>query len=363
VTNHRLGLLAIVLTLSACGSGSPTTANYTASCATALPGSAAAAPPDLPTNSAVGRATLIYSACPQCGAWLVTEDGALYNVAPLRRTPIADLPNPGPTAGTSAVVMGPVAPPEPMWGLRLSPDGRWLAQPGDGEVLIRDLTSTTVRRVAPTVNNTAWSDDGRLIVLSANGSGSDRELLDLETGQRQQVRLGQAYRWWRVAAVLGQHELLLEQSYNMESPDPDPRRETFVVTDPATGAVLREHTVDFGQDMPGGQDVPGRGAVGGRLIVRVTTMSKTDPGAVLIADLTAGRVIARYPLPMETPAGYGFWHAGRVAGDGVLLIRDYSFGGAPSAFDPIQIFSLNVSTGERRLTCTLPPHSQLILRW
>jgi hypothetical protein len=240
-----------------------------------------------------------------------------------------------------------------MSGVRLSPDGRWLLRPGEGGVVIRDLLTTEVRSV-PGYRFTpgAWSDDGRWLVLDNDQSGPD--LLDLTTGQRQPIRFDQSHTGWRVDAVLGPHEVLLQQVYDYDRRDPDPRHEMYVTSDPASGAVLREYPVDFGAGGVGA-------TAGGRLILGTTLTTAKDPGQVIVADLYRGAPLARWPFPAEYPAGYGFWTAGRLGGDTIVLVRDYDFGGEPPRSDPVQLFTLDVTTGERRLVCTLPPRTQLIL--
>jgi len=109
--------------------------------------------------------------------------------------------------------------------------------------------------------------------------------------------------------------------------------------------VLKQYPVDFGEGGVGG-------TADGRLIVSNTTSTPKDPGQVIIVDLYRGGPIAQWPLPAESPPGYGFWTAGRLGGDTVVMVRDYDFGGEPPRSDPVQIFTLDVATGERRLACT-----------
>jgi hypothetical protein len=347
-----LCLLAMLLALASCARAPVAAPHRPAGCADGLPGSEAGAPSDLPADRAVGRGVLVYRPCADCGAWLVTEDGARYGVPPVPWPPPVTYPAPG-TSPLGAPL--PETPRDPMFGLRLSPDGRWLLRPGVGTTLVRDLAGTTERHVAH-VDIGAWSDDGRWVV-SGDGQDGDAALVDLTTGERRPVRRDEEYRWWRIAAVLGRDQVLLARAYNREDSDPDPRRETYVVIDPATGAVRRELSVDFGQTQ-----VSTEGSVigGGSLVIQAIT-APADPGEVIVVDLATGRVRARHRLPAEQPAGYGFWHVAGLAGGEVVLVRSYSFGSPVPKSDPIQVFAMDVSTGRRRLTCTLPPRSELML--
>jgi hypothetical protein len=189
------------------------------------------------------------------------------------------------------------------------------------------------------------------------GDDPDPELFDLTTGERRPVRRSEAHHWWRIAAVLGPDQLLLARAYNREESDPDPRHETYVVIDPATGAVRRQITVDFGQSDVA---VGGAGVRNGLLVVQ-NADTGTGPEEVIIVDLSTGRVQGRHRLPAEQPAGYGFWRVAGLTGGQVVLVRDYSFGSPVPKSDPVQLFAMDVATGQRRLTCTLPARAELIL--
>jgi len=121
--------------------------------------------------------------------------------------------------------------------------------------------------------------------------------------------------------------------------------------------VRRELSVDFGRS----QVLAEGSVIGGGLLVIQAASAPADPGEVVVVDLATGRVRARHRLPAEQPAGYGFWHVAGLAGGEVVLVRTCSFGSPIPKSDPVQVFAMDVSTGRHRLTCTLPPRSELLL--
>jgi hypothetical protein len=256
---------------------------------------------------------------------------------------------PVPTLTSPLTYDPPPSPPpiDPMFGLRLSPDGRWLVRPGPGYTVVRDLTGTKQLTLA-SKDIGAWSDDGSWVAITDRGAVS---LDDLDTGATIPVRLDEAHAGWQINAILGPHEVLLQRFDPNGDQNPTPARE-FATVDPANDRVLHQYTVDF--DSPGAE---------GHLVAWTTdSMFATadGPPEVIIASLDTGHITARYPLPKDDPRVE--WYAERMAGDGVVLIRLPKLGDPTAPDDPVQFFNLDPRTGARQATCVLPPKTRFILR-
>lgn len=349
-------LAALVVSLAGCGpAGLPTAQPSSAGiCIADLPGEEAR-PQPLPADRAVGRGTLIYRPCPDCGAWLVTETGDRYEAPPppAPPKPTAPLPDASPLAGPPPLPL----PPDPMFGLRLSPDGRWLAQLGFGGLLLRDLAGTEVRRVGGGFPG-AWSADGRLLVVdSPQRVGTDSgttELVEVTTGKRRPVHLP----WGQVLAVLGPDEVLAARGYNRENGDADPSRETYAVVDPASGTIRREITVDSGRQT---RSHPDATIAMGNLLVSVISSTDRSTEEILAVAVDSGRVIGRHPLPADAPGGYPAWRVAGISGRGVVLERRVNIGSPTPLVEPLQLVLMDPVTGKRGPSCTLPARSQVIL--
>src|SRR6185369_11490498 len=213
------GAVLAVLTGCSVPAGSVVAPSYVPSCPPDVASSAQSSPPDLPADIGVGPGVFVYRPCPHCGAWLLTRSGRRYALPTIPRTPLVPAV---PTGGIAPFTVPIPVAPDPLSGVRLSPDGRWLLRPGDGDVVMRDLRTTEVRHLpGHRFTPGAWSDDGRWLVLDNDQSGPD--LLDVTTGQRQPIRFDQSHAGWRVDAVLGPHEVVLQQAYDYERRDTDPR--------------------------------------------------------------------------------------------------------------------------------------------
>lgn len=314
----------------------------------------------LPEDRPVGRGTLVYRPCPNCAPALVTGSGEQYHLVgpPPRAQPTAPLPDASPG---SAPPPAPIAL-DPMFGLRLSPDGRWLVRADYEGLLLRDLTGTATRRIGRG-DLGAWSADGRFVVMVSRVPGTDTgttELVEVATGTRRPVRLP----WGQVLAVLGPDKVLAARGYNREQSDPDPSRETYAVVDPATGTVRREITVDAGRQT---NTYPGATIAMGNLLVGVLSPLDGSTQEILAIAVDSGRVIGRHRLPDEAPGGYPAWRLAGISGDQVVLIREVSFGspspGAPGTVSPspVRLFLMDPVTGDQRPACTLPARSEVIL--
>ena len=331
---HIKAVLALIIATSVAGCGT-TTAQRPSLGAPTCPASLATAtttPPDLPDNRSVGRGSLVFRPCPTCGARLLTENGDVYNLPalPVGPTPPITFTSP---PGIPIENLPKPQPFDPMYGVRLSPDGRWLLRPRLGGMVLRDLTGTTVRDLAYTSASWAWSDDGRWLVVN----DQDRTALyDVDSDRRAPIRMGNGHNGWWIVQILSQDEVLLQYPYNGEDRDHDPHHETYVAVDPTTGQVRREFPVSFGDAYEGRPE--------GRLIVTGTP----DQRQVVFFDLFQGRETTRHDLP----AGKKWWVA-RLAGDVLVLIHT---DGAT------ELYSYQLNTGDHHLTCTLPPNTELILR-
>jgi hypothetical protein len=338
------GLLSAGLT--ACGSKPPATSAAPATCSPRLAslGAVTGASP-LPDGEPVGRGVLIYGPAAGGVAWLVTQSGTVYTVPALgpRR---GSTPTPTPT---EPIPPAPPPPPvDPMFGLRLSPDGRWLVRIGPGYTTIRDLTGDRVLTLPPS-DLGAWSDDGRWLAVTYP-SGRTMNLTDLDTGEKIPVRLDQAHALWQLNAIFGPHEVLLQRYIAHGDENPSPAKE-YATIDPTDGRVLHQYTVDF--------DGPG---AAGHLIAWTTESHFStihDPREIIVASLDTGHITARLPLPATDP-GIS-WFAERAAGDTVVLTRTPRSGDPSAPDDPVQLFNLDPVTGTRQLTCTLPSRSTVIL--
>jgi hypothetical protein len=156
--------------------------------------------------------------------------------------------------------------------------------------------------------------------------------------------------------------LLREPPHERNDPRP-----TFLVVDPDTGAIRREYPMDFDSAMVG--------AVRGRIIPTINA-NHDNHDEVVIADLEAGGVVARHALPAPEGDIEPSWAAYRVVDEGVVLVtRPYHRSPpAPSPTDPsqppvsqpvwaepVEIFRLDVVSGQRQLTCRLPGWSEVVI--
>ncbi|HEX6871008.1 MAG TPA: hypothetical protein VF163_07920 [Micromonosporaceae bacterium] len=296
---------------------------------------------------------LVFRTCHDCGANLVTESGEIYNLPPISTPSLVITPTDLPSAEPIEAGNRPL---DPMHGLRLSPDGRWLARHDVGGLRLRDLTSTRTLRIdrGPQSDDGAWSNDGRWLVVSDR---QEPTLWDLESGMAHPIKVPEQYRGWRIVSVFGPDQVMLRETYaRSESeavPDPDRSHEMYVTIDPATGAVLHEYPVDVGDRLE---------LVSGQYLIWITQDIKREPNEVVVGDLFEGGVVARFSLPVESPPGYQFWGIWRFADGGVVLIRDFAFDFPPVRADPVQFFTLDLASGERTLVCTLPPMVEYLLR-
>jgi hypothetical protein len=279
---------------------------------------------------------------------LVTDSGAVYSVPALPAVP--DTPALTPTETYTGPTMTP-EPVDPMYGVRLSPDGRWLARMhGFLHWSLRDLT--TGDDLAITADGLGpWSDDGRWLALQG-GYGQPTYLADLETGTNREVHLDQAHHRWQITAILGPGQVLL-QRYDERGLDENPMPGyDYATVDPGSGEVTREYTLD--------SSIPSTAQ--GRVIAWTTGSNyetKDEPDEVLLASLETGHVTARFPLPAEPE--HIAWYAWRTAGDGVALVRETD-SGTPGPAVAVRFYTLDQTTGARELTCTLPGGSQFVVR-
>ncbi|MDG4820554.1 hypothetical protein O7635_01635 [Asanoa sp. WMMD1127] len=97
----------------------------------------------------------------------------------------------------------------------LSPDGRWLAYAAGGELVLRSIADTQVRRV-PDSDVTGWSVDGRLVVLSERRSDGRppqvATVLDPATGATRTVSIPDPA-WWAPRGLATNGELVLSERH------------------------------------------------------------------------------------------------------------------------------------------------------
>lgn len=113
-------------------------------------------PPVLPTDKAVGPASVAYASCAAngCYGYLVLPDGTQYRLAEARQQK------------------------DKVLSVSLSPDGRWLAQVVPGAVVMRDLAGTKTHRVPGYINVFEWSPDSRWVQLMPRDSTQHGSHLD-----------------------------------------------------------------------------------------------------------------------------------------------------------------------------------------
>ncbi|MEV6963545.1 hypothetical protein AB0M47_00390 [Hamadaea sp. NPDC051192] len=141
----------------------------------------------LPSDRAAGDGIAVYRPGRTKGpVYLLTSTGTQYALPVLGDTAP---PSPVPSPGASAVE--PLPPDayevDPMFGVSLSPDGRYLARPVYPRLTeIRDLRGTAVLRLATGELPQAWSADGsRLIVRVADGGFKEHYVaVEIRTGGR-----------------------------------------------------------------------------------------------------------------------------------------------------------------------------------
>ncbi|HEY7226181.1 MAG TPA: hypothetical protein VH561_21605 [Micromonosporaceae bacterium] len=258
----------------------------------------------LPTDHGVGRTSLIYQAASGAATYLVAQDGTQYEV------PV------NPLSGTLDAETFKKFP------LELSSDGRWLVAVGPDATTLRDLTSTTVRRLEH-ARPGAWSPDGQWLVYYRD---HDAFLLNLGSGQS----------WPMATAQLGDGELALAlpesdgqvvtgwfyggfDEMRLEWTDPVNGRQTrsLAVTE---GGILKpyEHLswqLLLAQCAGIVADVRSLGG-GGSLLVGIydepevrSCTDYSDPRAVdyAVVSTTTGRVTSRLNLPAAAagPSWYG----------------------------------------------------------
>ncbi|MBB5867098.1 hypothetical protein F4553_000477 [Allocatelliglobosispora scoriae] len=351
-------LLIAPLALTACAQATaePDQAGpgYPPVCLTGLP-----AEPDGPVlaGQGVGAGVLVYRSAGEPGrdAWLLTENGRFVKLPPVPVPPPPATPDP-----QSSLLPGATAEPQkpldPMFGVHLSPDGRWLSRPSVafGSTL-RDLTGETVVRLPGVFDPGQWSSNSRWLTtrpLSPGGS-SAYERHEVATGEKIEVRLpdrnGEA---WQVIGVRDDGTLVMTRMWDGENRDPDPRHESYSIVDPVTGAEVHRTTIDFGDDSTGPFG----------LVVDSTMFSgsNTGTGAVTAWDLRTGRQLWRHSYQAESPLDYQFWGMGGVSGSSVTVIRNHSMG-SPSFADEIEVHRLRRTDGAASLACLLPPNAELVL--
>ena len=345
-------LVTVLAVLGACApasspSGAVASAGVTCPPRFASADAAQSATP-LPDGEPVGRGVLLYAPASDAVAWLITESGAVYSVPTLLDRPGLA---PVPTLTSPLTYDRPPSPPpvDPMSGLRLSPDGRWLERPGPGYLAIRDLMGTRQLTLASS-DMGAWSDDGDWTAIT-DIRKTTLSLYDLDTGTTIPVRLDEAHALWHLNAIFGPHEVLLQRFDPRGDENPTPGKQ-YATVDPSDGRVLHQYTVDF--DSPGAEGH----------IVAWTTDSRLAPAdgprEVIIGSLDSGNITARYPLPSDDPRVD--WFAVRTAGDHVVLIRTPRLGDTTAPKDPVRFFNFDPTTGARQSTCVLPPQTHFVLR-
>jgi DNA-binding CsgD family transcriptional regulator len=227
--------------------------------------------PLLPGGHAVGRGLIAYRACPHtCTAYLMLADGTQYRLALPTGDP-ACCPN-----RTAAERDLPVS---------ISPDGRWLAIADGGEVRLRDLTSSVVRRAAVT-DIIAWSPNGRFI-LGDCPNGVCRVEVDTDASTPMDPRARGVDNTGRVIIAFSS---IAVSSINVQITDPD-------ATAAITGGQLLHGTEAFA--IPGSDAAAVRVAFGdqGWYAAIAFEARNRRPSALVLGNFTDGSVAGRADLP------------------------------------------------------------------
>ncbi|MFC6019158.1 TolB family protein [Plantactinospora solaniradicis] len=309
-------------------------------------------PAPLPATGTVGRGVLLYgrSAAEAGPPVLLTDDGRQHRLA---------------EAVTSKDGLTYTYP-------SLSPDGQWLGEQRAGRYVVRSLVGTARFELTDGYAPVAWSPDNRWLLLTDNLHETEPAIrLDLTSGARQPVPVGDRQRW-RAVAVLPGGDVLLNPIWldNTRWRDLDVR-----VVDPVTG--LDRHRIErdlnpYLRTNEGRTWDPPRLSPDGRTIwlgvVRVDRPEQGTPGldaggSLLLVDLASGE-IRRTDLPRPTAtrkAGRGPTPTPPVASgrmepigylpEGVLLRTTDKRGDALRIMDP--------ETGATGLVTELPARGEM----
>ncbi|MEU7980864.1 hypothetical protein AB0B63_20305 [Micromonospora sp. NPDC049081] len=241
--------------------------------------------PPLPTD-AVRPAVLAYAPCAHgCNALAVLTDGRQFEVPP----------------DPDGVFTG---------ALSLSPDGTWLGYPSSGEYLIRNLTSTQVRRLAPPsegrrIGAVAWSaDSSKLLLFNEPRLGGDATytMLDVATGKVTTPRVPAGD---RAVGILPGGAVLHRPG--------TPTGQTLALS--ATDG--RAFPIDLGDRLRGGETVLAVQVApdGTRVYVTVGTLVPGGLSTAVIAATLTGEVRPRQDLAGPV----GFWELVGIGPDGPVF--------------------------------------------
>jgi hypothetical protein len=329
-------------------------------------------PPPLPTDRGIGPAALLYFPSSEdvaTGSWrIVTSDGRQYGIA-------ASMDEPG------SEFLAPAS---------LSPDGRWLLVHRRRDLILRDLTGTSERKVTTDWYRSAqsfWSLDSRQLMIvrrdAISGADVDLTVVDLESG----VRSGPS----PLATPQGAEPLGVDRSGHLVLRSVAPDSFTLWFVDPGTGRERRHLVVNLRTLLAGSADQSGQAVFRDAkflddesLLVEVTrgvtvpdpeadrsapatkvTADSSYPGDILLMDLNTGQVTRRLPLP----GPLGELEMRTASPEALLFFRSRPAPGGPFT-DPAQpppgpfvtaLEQLDPKTGELRVVTSVTGNIEVLL--
>ncbi|HEV7712834.1 MAG TPA: hypothetical protein VGP16_31870 [Asanoa sp.] len=299
-------------------------------------GTSGAVLPDLPSDRGVGEGALIYRRGEK--DLLLTSDGGTYVV--------------------------------PGDGVRgLSPDGRWLAYGAGGELVLRSLVDTRIRRAADS-DVGGWSSDGKQVVLVLRMPGGQptpvATILDPADGTNQTVPIPDQ-EWWGPRGLSPDGQLVLTARHEFPSSTAEPPEPLSTTAGPAVSTTelpepaTTTEPVTMPERLAG---VPGDLGYAVGFVDPVTHASRSV--AILAARVGFGE--------------QGFWNPNRIAVTwmpertgllfqtqvGIDESNGLATGGTPEppgfsyrVYLPADLFEIDPATGEPLRRFRLPPVTNL----
>jgi hypothetical protein len=314
--------------------------------------------PALPDDRPVGPAVAAYRVNPDSrDVYLVTMTGDQYLIPVLGER---HMPKPQPTSGSQP-------PPEempldPMFGLQLSPDGRWLVRVdwAKGSVL-RDLTGTATVQLDRADQPMTWSPGGRLVLLDVRSAAKEGSaILEPATGRRTPIADKVCGEGFSERAVFDDGKILCAPLRQMESTAPEVPNgtELFRVANAAGG--YREFTVDLRGRLRDQAVViaPLQPDSAGHLVVTAFD----SRSRVFLVSLADGKLVTEVTLPDEQVQGYDAWSFGGLDGDRLLAVRQVEIGSPSPLYEPTRIVRLVPAGGEPEVVATFPRQAVIILK-
>lgn len=318
------------------------------------------AAPALPDDRAVGPAVAAYRADANArDVYLVTESGDQYSVPILGPSSV---PMPRPTSGVDQVHELESMPVDPMYGLKVSPDGRWLIRTDwDRGPVLRDLAGTATIGLDRPVRPMLWSPDGHLLLLDVSAQAkSGRAILEPAANKRTEIAADVCGDGFSIRMLFDDGKLLCAPQRTMEDKGiaVTPGTEVFRVAAAAGG--YREFTVDLREQIKDRTNLLAPAALDGAGNLAVMAFDATP--RLFLVSAADGRLVREVRLPDEKVEGYEVWAFGGFDGDRVLAVRQVEIGSPTPVFEPTRVARLDPDGGAPEVVATFPRKAVIVLK-